>query len=341
MKCWNCGQEIDRSDSAFCPNCGADLRSGASQTPQPQGDSRPPMPEASSDATRRYVTPTPSDSWDTVSSPGAEYDSLGTDFQTPETVVSDGVESSEQAKADYKRAKRELKDARKRAGKSNAPKIIAIILVILLAVAGGAFASYRYFAGDSSDSAASESEKDDTKKDEAAETDEASAETDSESSDAAASAQGDGDDAQALVGTWTGKLEASDGDGYCYGAQEMPLVITIESVDSANKITADIKVCFHAHEENENSVDSSPGDAYLELNDVTMTYSDGSFNYTVHPSEIDDSYDSDDSIELSFEYSNSGNANASLTGTARSSYLPSDTNFYSVQIDEFTFAKES
>ena len=291
MRCWNCGQEIDRPGSAFCPNCGADLRSGVPQAPQPQGDSRPPMPEASVDATRRYVTPTPSDSWDTVSSPGAEYDSLGTDFQTPETVVSDGVESSEQAKADYRRAKRELKDARKRAGKSNAPKVIAIILVILLAVAVGAFASYCYFAGGSSDSTASESKTDETKEDEAAETDDALAEADSESSDAVASTQGDGDGEQALVGTWTSMLEASDGDGYCYGAQEMPLVITIKFVDSANKIV--------------------------------------------------DSYHEDDSIKLSFECSNTGDADASLTGTAKSSYLPStDSRFFESQIDAFTFAKE-
>lgn len=382
MKCWNCGQEIERGGSSFCPNCGANLAdapkakvegqektvaqaavtgdgsSAAPATGASNTDARPVMPEVPIDQTQRYVTPLPSNAWSQPASPSSEYDSLGADYQTPQTVVSGGVDSPEQAKEDYKRAKRELKEARKRAGKSNAPKIIAAIVAFVL-VAGGAAAAMYYFdhgnsfdpnggqvqeqPADESSSQDTQSSSDSTDSTDKTDASASSASKDSSSSDSgsATSRSSNSTRESALVGTWTGELKkTSSGSLDCYGSQKKPPVLTVKSVDSAGKITADLKVCYHAHDSEDNPVDSSPADVYYEVKDITMTDNNGSFSYKLDVQSIDKSYSDNDSYEIDFTFDETATT-PKLTAKTRSAYYPDGSYFGSLENEDFEFSKTS
>lgn len=378
MKCWNCGREIERGGSSFCPNCGANLAgapgakaegqekaaaqasamddasSAAPAAGTPNTDARPAMPEVLIDQTQRYVTPLPSNAWSQPASPASEYDSLGADYQTPQTVVSGGVDSPEQAKEDYKRAKKELKEARKRAGKSNAPKVIAAIVAVVL-VAGGAAAAMYYFdhgnsfdpnggqvqeqPADESSSRDSQSSSDST--DPTDKTDASASSTPKDSSTSTTGGSSNATKENALVGTWTGDLKkSSSGLMDCYGSQKMPPVLTVKSVDSAGKITADLKFCYHAHASSDNPVDSSPNDAYIEADDITMTNNNGFFTYEFDMHSFNKDYDDSDSYEIKFTLDENATT-PELTATATSWYYPDGSGFGDSQIEDFEFSKTS
>ena len=309
------------------------------------------MPEVPIDQTQRYVTPLPSNAWSQPASPSSEYDSLGADYQTPQTVVSGGVDSPEQAKEDYKRAKRELKEARKRAGKSNAPKIIAAIVAVVL-VAGGAAAAMYYFdhgnsfdpnggqvqeqPADESSSQGTQSSSDSTDK-----TDASASSASKDSSTSTTTSSSTATKENALVGTWTGELlKTSNGLLDCYGSQEMPPVLTVKSVDSAGKITADLKVCFHAHKSEDNPINSSPSDVYYEAKDITMTNSNGSFSYKLDVHSIDKNYNDSDSYEIDFKFDETATT-PKLTAEAYSLFYPEGSLLGSSQLEDFEFSKTS
>lgn len=348
MKCWNCGFEIERGGSAFCPNCGADLRKAPAPAGQGQNGAaqRPAMPQApgaQADQAQRYVTPLPSNGWDTPASPGAEYDSLGSGYQTPETVVPGGADSPERAEEDYRRAKRELKQARKRAGKSNAPKVVAIIVAI--AVVGCASAAGAYYVANGNSfqpRAEAESATSDGGASPQQESAPAATEANANASNgSAATTSAEANETDALVGTWTGTLEAADAAGLmdCYGSQSKPPVLTVKSVDSSGKVTADLKVCYHAHESSDNAIDSSPNDTYLEADNIVMTMAGKRFSYTFEPHDIDGSYDSYDEEKIDFTYDTSGGT-PKLTAKADSVFYPSGgSGFGSKQDENFTFTK--
>ena len=72
-----------------------------------------------------------------------------------------------------------------------------------------------------------------------------------------------------LVGTWHGVFtEQLSDDGRCYGAQETPLEITINTVGDSSlgggQVTGSISVLAHYHARLKKDADNTPGDSHLE-----------------------------------------------------------------------------
>lgn len=77
-----------------------------------------------------------------------------------------------------------------------------------------------------------------------------------------------------LVGTWTGTLQS---DPECYGSQVNVPVLTIKSVDDSGKVHFDVKLNFHNHDSQKDG--STDGDEMLEFKDLTASIQNNSFSY--------------------------------------------------------------
>ena len=67
----------------------------------------------------------------------------------------------------------------------------------------------------------------------------------------------------------------------CYGAEDYPIALNIKKVSATGKVTADVQVLFHEHENLTNAdAATTEGDTYLEVKDLVGTLaSDGSFSF--------------------------------------------------------------
>ena len=222
----------------------------------------------------------------------------------------DFEEAPSDPKEELRRAKAAYADARRAAGKSNAPKIVAACLGAALLVGAGAGATWFLMdeqarqAGDRMDELQSQLDdvnerlQEETARADAAES---SAEQDSgrpavtpeapgagAASDAGADSDaGSGTDdeaslgnSQSFVGTWTGELkEVSTPYGNCFGASTHPLKITIKSINSSTgQMKADVEVLFHGHDTIDDDADTVDGDRVVTFEDLTGTFEgDGDF----------------------------------------------------------------
>lgn len=255
MFCPNCGKQIP-DGSVFCPECGANLAATAN------GGSTAP-----------FATPTPS------VTPTAAYDSLGTSYQTPPTMVAGGVPRSP-----------------KKPGKWKA--VLIVVAIVVVALGGGLV--YLKVSGNQlpfyvpviSDWLQPEkhgaSSVDSSSSPHASGSEDTSGRSDAQgSSDTGTSATSDdggdtsGEDTDAavpsptpkpsgkyadLVGTWTG-TPTSEVD--CVAAQSMPIKLTVKSVADNGTMVADVTVCYHNHDHDENN--STQGDEQVTFSDVSIS----------------------------------------------------------------------
>ena len=219
----------------------------------------------------------------------------------------DFEEAPSDPKEELRRAKAAYADARRAAGKSNAPKIVAACLGAALLVGAGAGATWFLMdeqarqAGDRMDELQSQLDdvserlQEETARADAAESSAGQgggqpvATTDPAEAPGAGAADNTGsgdegeaslDNAQSFVGTWTGELkEVGAAYGNCFGASTHPLKITIKSINSnTGQMKADVEVLFHGHDTINDDADSVDGDHVVTFEDLTGTFEgDGDF----------------------------------------------------------------
>lgn len=213
-------------------------------------------------------------------------------------------EAAPDPQEELSRAKAAYADARRAAGKSNAPKIVAACLGAALLVGAGAGATWFLMdqqarqASDRMDELQSQLDdvnerlQEETARADAAEStagqgDGQPAATPEPSEDPGAVTAGDagsgaGDEAflgnaQSFVGTWTGELkEVVEAYGNCFGASTHPLKITIKSINSSTgQMKADVEVLFHGHDTIDDDADTVDGDRVVTFEDLTGTFEGG------------------------------------------------------------------
>lgn len=241
MFCPNCGKQIP-DGGRFCPECGSAL--------DVSGGSIPPVsPEATS-----------------------SYDSLGTSYQTPPTMVEpDGPAG---------------KSPRKGHG-----GIVALVVVAVVAVLAAIMLTpiHKSIPGLSeidialpgATAPADEEPASDDPKGQAPANDRRDSSSSSEGSGAAAKTKGKRDDGgtsdvapakSPLVGTWTGNL-SGDSDVTCVASQTKTPTVTIKSVDpETGTVTADITFNFHNHESDQDGTED--GDEQVELKGLEFMLAD-------------------------------------------------------------------
>lgn len=87
-----------------------------------------------------------------------------------------------------------------------------------------------------------------------------------------------------FMGTWTGTLQS---DPTCYGSQINVPVITINSVDDSGRVNFDVMLNFHNHDYEKNG--SADGDEMLEFKNLSATIQNNSFSYKFDVTESGDS----------------------------------------------------
>lgn len=180
-----------------------------------------------------------------------------------------------QVEADYREAKAQLKSARKRAGKSNAPKIVGGIVLGLALVAGGAAGGW-FFAHQWGEQQIGQlqTQLSSTQKQLNQANDQVSATT---------SILNGG--SRAYSGSWSGELISTLGAATkrCYGASEKPMSMNIESISATGQMELSVDVLYHGHETATlpNDAKSSAGDAMVRSGQITSTFSSKSFTFRV------------------------------------------------------------
>lgn len=177
------------------------------------------------------------------------------------------------SKEDYKAAKASYKQARKAAGKSRKPLVIAIVVAFLLVAAAAAGATW-YFMSQSQQSAQVASESSSSSS--------SSGSSSSSSSSSSASSLYD-----EYVGTWEGPLDSTEsgrgsGRDRCYGANGNDMVLTIDSISNDKRIKATAKLVYHGHESTSGSgdKDSMNGDECRTFESLTGTFDSKGFEFT-------------------------------------------------------------
>ena len=241
MNCPNCGSTLV-DGTRFCPTCGAPIV-GDTYVPDTAQMVRRDAPERSS-------------------------------VEVP---------AKEQAKENLRRARAAYVDARRAAGKSYAPRIIAGIVAAAV-VAGAAGGGVWYVMNQRISEADARAIELQSQVDELQSQLEAASSAQQPTSGSTpeagspASSELELDDAQSLVGTWTGSLSETSGADCCYGASETPLEVTIKNVDSTNgQMTIDVSVLFHGHGSLLGDAPSTDGDRVVAFEDLTSTYSEAGF----------------------------------------------------------------
>lgn len=86
------------------------------------------------------------------------------------------------------------------------------------------------------------------------------------------------DDASSLVGTWIGTLSETSGLAHCYGASDTPLEVTVKNVNpTTGQITLDVSVLFHGHSYVSSDAAATDGDRVVTFEDLTSMYSESGF----------------------------------------------------------------
>lgn len=319
MKCPNCGAELPGAAS-FCPQCGAHLQApSAPATSRPYSSAAsapaqvtpPSVPGAvagpttttaasgsadatrrmSADATRAYASPS--------AAPGQPVSGgYAAPDQTMRAAVPTGPVPAPESDPEegYRRARETYKSARKAAGHSTAPKVVAVIVAALI-IAGAGFTGANALLSNGGQAPAAAATE--------AATTEAPATTAAASTVAAttshaapttsASVAGkagatDYSAYDSYVGLWSGDFTATKsyvhGTPRCYGAKGNPLKIDIKSIDDTGQMTMSVTVLYHGHkmDDVESDVASMEGDAYLTFDDVTATFDEEKgFSFSIKP----------------------------------------------------------
>lgn len=264
MNCPSCGAPLE-DGARFCGICGSSIPEGvatasrAARTPQ-------------TPATPNTATMSAQDIWAANGVPTKEYNSLASGgYATPETVSSAASQEGFIATDEFKRAKADYKSARKKAGKSATPKIIAIAVVVLVAIIVGAIGAYTIL---NPQVQSLQQQLDD------AQSQLGESNSTSNSSSTTTTGNSSTSNYSVLVGTWTGQLQSSAVYN-CYGGQATPLTINVKSVDDVGNATVDLTLLFHGHEDPNNTSTTTTGDQAIIVEDVVLNFSSGSFSYDV------------------------------------------------------------
>lgn len=313
MYCLNCGAQMTEG-ARFCQKCGADMQAMGAQPTQAMGaqptqamGAQPtqamgaqPTQAMGQQGAQGYAPADPTQAmghgapYRQTTDAGYENDPYNP-YYYGEPM--DEREAKRMANAQVKEAKAAYNDARRAAGKSNAPKVIGII-VALLVVAGIAAGVTWWLmgnnangaaAGSSSSSSVASSEAAASESSEAASTEASAAASAASStaepaaSSAAASSSSAASGLASYVGTWKGKFEQqTDYSGHhCYGAEQVELELTITDVSNSGRVLAEMKALFHSHGKvDQHDVEKSDGDVVLELKGLVSTIdSNGRFEF--------------------------------------------------------------
>ncbi len=313
MYCLNCGAQMTEG-ARFCQKCGADMQAMGAQPTQAMGaqptqamGAQPtqamgaqPTQAMGQQGAQGYAQADPTQAmghgapYRQTTDAGYENDPYNPYYYSEPM---DEREAKRMANAQVKEAKAAYNDARRAAGKSNAPKVIGII-VALLVVAGIAAGVTWWLmgnnangaaAGSSSSSSVASSEAAASESSEAASTEASAAASAASStaepaaSSAAASSSSAASGLASYVGTWKGKFEQqTDYSGHhCYGAEQVELELTITDVSNSGRVLAEMKALFHSHGMvDQHDVEKSEGDVVLELKGLVSTIdSNGRFEF--------------------------------------------------------------
>ena len=274
----------------FCPNCGKPVPDGAAVCPN-CGEQLPDSDAGGSQDSAGSV-------------PTTAYDSLGTSYQTPRTVV-----ETEGGKNDRKAPKKKFPVG---------VIVVAVIVVCLLLamvfresipepirnvipdVPGITQHTHATQTTDATNSTETDngegvvstgtsdtSEVSDTSSANGSESvangDSTSSSTGSPSSDSTSGSSSKQGTYSDLVGTWTGTFK---GNPEFYGSQVNVPVLTIKSVDDSGKVHFDVKLNFHNHDSQQNG--STDGDEMLEFDDLVAIIQNDSFTYKFDVSKYGD-----------------------------------------------------
>ena len=175
------------------------------------------------------------------------------------------------SKEEYRSAKAAYKQARKDAGKTRTPLVITIIVAILLVAGLSAFGTW-YLLGQQEPEVVQE---------EVVEAPEEEAVLEEESEETTPANPYD-----IYIGEWTGELDStSTGFGSsqrCYGAEEEPMVLDIQSISNSGRVTASVTLLYHGHEgiRTSSEVATMTGDAVITLENLTSTFSTSGFSFS-------------------------------------------------------------
>ena len=290
MFCTQCGTNVPE-DSQFCSVCGCPINqdTGVSGAGRAAGDAeeaerlaRLQREQAKAlQAERERVLESYEASRNVETTPVAQVLDDGRVAYEPLSDVG-GMASTKDVKAELKEAKAAYKDARKAAGKSSAPKVIAIIVAILIAAGVGAGAMW-WLSGQQSGPAPAPSSSNPSASDGTVSAEPPSENSSSISAPSAPSASTQGG-IESYVGIWKGDMVEPTHYWLCktcYGAEGHPLVLDIKNVSGSGHITADASVLFHEHESlGDADAATTDGDTYIDLHDLDATLSsDGEFSF--------------------------------------------------------------
>lgn len=247
MKCISCGAEI-ADGSPLCLECGADQVTGATEILNAEPEEVASEPEPKEDDSSRST-----------------YDQA--------------VEDQRQKKADekmrlarYKEAKAAFKQARKAAGKSSAPKVIGIILLMLVCLAAGAAGLWYFWGQDLINENATLQTQLNTAKEELnvlkAENEEAAKKAEAAAAEAAKK--------QALLGNWKATFDSTAIAGstlHCNAARSQTLKLTILNADADGTVTLNADFLYHGHNAAQMMQDQqkTDGDTYVSKAGLTGT----------------------------------------------------------------------
>lgn len=240
MFCPNCGKQIP-DGSKFCPECGSTLDAAG-------GGSVPPVSSGTT----------------------SSYDSLGTSYQTPPTMVEPNGPAG--------------KPSKKKHGGIIALAVVVVIVVIFAIIMltpihksiPGLSTIDIALPGSQTPSVEQPADKDSG--DQGSDDNKTGSDSGSKGSGVASSKKDDGKSGKAasskspLVGTWTGNL-SGDSDVYCVASQTKTPTVTIKSVDpDTGTVTADITFNFHNHAQDQDGTED--GDEQTELKDLEFMLAD-------------------------------------------------------------------
>ena len=322
MKCAHCGAELPEG-SAFCTSCGSKVEPSAQVAAQ--APSSPQMPSDAYQTPEATPVPSAWQApASTAQAPDATAAQPPENAPLTETRVSPAVEDTATSREEgerrddeeYRRAKEAYKEARKNAGKSYMPAIAAgVVVAILLSATSAGAAGYYVKQATEPDAAkvqeltdqlndaneqieSLKSQLADAKKAASSASSTSSSATGSTSTESSASTGSDSSSSagaassvdlsrpETFVGTWQGKLTATEWTSgtNCYGGDKNPAVIKITNVNSSTgQVTLDASLTYHGHT-NEGASGSSAtidGDDYETYTGITGTLKNDTLTFDV------------------------------------------------------------
>lgn len=314
MKCPACGAAL-KDGQQFCVKCGTPLDGEVVSAASAVGSSGEAMPSVAEVPTQ--------DAW-VGATPSKEYDSLSSnEYSTPETVSSSSVQKGSLAEEEYERAREVYREARKKAGKSIVPKVVAGALALVLAAGVGAFISYTLMNSQlealNNQYLALQGQYD-------------AALTDLEMSLGAVAESPFSKGYENWDDTWEGTLNDEDAESsvLCRAGETTPPILKVTGVTTEGVATGELTVTFHNHSTPSTAVSSCEGDVTL-TEEIEFQLDDLSFTHDFDISSTGAGLGSSLSVRASWNSSSVSSPIITLEVTSTSGPLQSQVDLYTLK----------